>query len=135
MKLTLDSIAHINLFENLTGAKVKDCFQDEGKLVFLVEEGNIKRALGHNNSNINKISRILKKEIKIISFSTDVCKFVANLIYPNKADEIKLDGKIVFITVADTVIKGRIFGRGRENLKKIETTVKNYFDVKEIKVV
>lgn len=135
MKLTLDSITHINLFENLTGAKVKDCFQDEGKLVFLVEEGNIKRALGPNNSNINKISRILKKEIKIISFSTDVCKFVANLIYPNKADGIIFEDKIITINISDTVIKGRIFGRSRENLKKIESIVKNYFDVKEIKVV
>ena len=43
MKLTLDSINNINLFENLTGARVKDCFDDEGKIVFLVEEGSKKK--------------------------------------------------------------------------------------------
>src|SRR3989344_1459285 len=111
MKLTLDSINNINVFENLTRAKVKDCISEDGKLIFLVEEGNVKRALGNNNSNINRLSKILKKEIKIIAFSNDVCKFVSNLIYPNRADEIKLDDKIVTITVIDAVVRGRIFGR------------------------
>ncbi len=135
MKLTLDSINNINLFENVTGAKVKDCILDEGKLIFLIEEGNVKRALGENNSNIHKISKILKKDIKIIAFSNDVCKFVSNLIYPNKPNSIVLDGKIVTIAVEDTVVKGRIFGRSRENLKKINSLVKNYFDIEEIKIV
>jgi N utilization substance protein A len=135
MKLTLDSINNINLFENITGAKVRDCFQEENRLVFLVEEGNIQRALGKNNSNLAKVGRMLKKEIKVIAFSDDVCKFVANLIYPNKADSISLENKIIIIKVEDVIIKGRIFGRSRENLKKITALVKNYFDIQEIKVV
>ena len=135
MKLTLDSINNINIFENLTGAKVKDCFSENGKLVFLVEEGNVKLAIGKNGSNVKRVSKVLKKDIKIIAFSAEVCKFVSNLIYPNKADEINLEGKIVTITVSDNVIKGRIFGRSRENLKRINSVVKNYFDVEDVKVV
>src|SRR3989344_693666 len=134
MKLTIESINNINLFESLTGAKVKDCIQEEGKLIFLIEEGNVKRALGNGNSNIDRVSRILKKNIAIIAFSNDVCKFVSNLIYPNKADEIKVDGKVVVISVSDSVVKRRIFGRSRENLKRINELVKNYFkDVEEVK--
>lgn len=135
MKLTQDTINNINLFENLTMAKVKDCWQEDGRLIFLVEEGYVKIALGKNNSNVYRISKILKKEIKIIAFSDDVCKFVANLIYPNKADEIKLEENNVLIVAADNVIKGRIFGRSRENLKKINSIVKNYFKINEVKVV
>lgn len=135
MKLTLDSINNINLFENLTGAKVKDCIQEDGKLLFLIEEGNVKRALGKDNSNIQRVSKILKKEIKIVAFSNDVCKFISNLIYPNKADEIKLEEKVVTVVVTDSAVKGRIFGRSRENLKKINSLVKNYFDVEEVRVV
>ena len=135
MKLTLDSIKNINLFESLTGAKVKDCIQEDKTLIFLVEEGNVKRALGKDNSNINRVSRMLKKDIKIIAFSNDVCKFVANLIYPNKADEIKLEDKIVNIIASDSFVKGRIFGRSRENLKRINSLVRNYFDIEEVRVV
>ena len=93
MKLTTESIGYINLFESLTGAKLKDCFFDSDVLVFLVEEGNVKRAIGKDNSNIKKISHILKKRFKILAFSDDVCKFAANLIYPIKADEISLEDK------------------------------------------
>ena len=135
MKLTLESINNINLFENLTEAKVKDCISEGNTLIFLVEEGNVKMALGKDNSNIFRLSKILKKDIKIISFSNDVCKFIGNLIYPNKPDEIKLEGKIVTIAVQDVTIKGRIFGRSRENLKRINSIVKNYFDVQEVRVV
>ena len=134
MKLTLDSINNINLFEKLTRAKVRDCFTDNGRLVFLVEEGNVKKALGKDNSNLRKVGSVFKKEIKIIGFSEDVCKFVNNLIYPNKADSLTLDGKIVTIKVEDTVVKGRIFGRGRENLRKINEIVKKYFDVEVVVV-
>ena len=133
MKLTLDSINRINLFESITKAKVKDCISDNDSLIFLVEEGNIKQALGKDNSNIFKLKRMLKKNVKIIGFSNDVCKFVGNLIYPNKA-EIKLDGKVVVIFSEDSVVKGRIFGRSKENLKKINSLVKNYFDIEEVKV-
>ncbi|HLC58644.1 MAG TPA: NusA-like transcription termination signal-binding factor [Candidatus Nanoarchaeia archaeon] len=134
MKLTLDSINNINLFENLTGARVKDCFDDEGKIVFLVEEGSIKKAIGKEGSNIKRVSNIMKKDIKVVGFSDDVCKFVRNLIYPNKADDIKLEDKTVKIMVEDMNIKGRIFGRSKENLKKINSIVKKYFDV-EVQVV
>ena len=135
MKLTLDSINNINVFERLSGAKVKDCIKEEGRLIFLVEEGQVKRALGNNNFNLERVGKVMKKKIKIVAFNSDVCKFVRNLIYPNKADDIKLDDKVVVVSVSDSIVKGRIFGRSRENLKKINDLVRNYFDVKEVRVV
>ncbi len=131
MKLTTESIGYINLFETITGAKVRDCFYDKGVLIFLVEEGNVKMALGKNNSNMTRISRILKKNVDVVAFSNDVRKFVSNLIYPTKAD-ISLDGRNIKIKTTDTFSKGKIFGRGRENLKRIKSIVKNYFDIDEI---
>ncbi len=135
MKLTTESIGYINIFESITGAKLKDCLTDEGVLIFLVEEGNVKKAIGKNNSNVAKISRILKKEIKIVAFSSDVCRFAANLIYPVKADEIFLEENTLKIRVSDSFLRGKIFGRGRENLKKINKIIKNYFDISDTVVV
>jgi len=129
MKLTIESINNINLFESLTGAKVKDCIIEENKLIFLVEEGNIKQALGKENSNMFRLKKLLKKDIQIIGYSEDVTKFVRNLIYPNRADDIKVENNKVIITVNDTAVKGRIFGRGRENLNKINDMVKKYFNI------
>jgi transcription termination/antitermination protein NusA len=136
MKLNIETIGHINLFEKLTGARVKDSWTENEFLVFLVEEGNIGRALGKDNTNLRKAESVFKKRIRIIGFSDDACKFVSNLIYPNKADDIKEDGNNILIYAQDAKLKGRIFGRDRENLKKVSEIVKRYFSsVSEIKIV
>jgi len=133
MRLNLQSIQQINLFENVTGAKVKDCINDE-ELIFIIEEGNIKRALGKDNANIKKLESLLKKNIKLIAYSRDVIKFVINLIYPIKPDNIDLKDDVIYITINDAKLKGRVYGRGRERLKKLELIIKKYFNIKEIKI-
>jgi len=133
MRLNLQSIQQINLFENITGAKVKDCINDE-ELIFIIEEGNIKRALGKDNANIKRLESLLKKNIKLIAYSKDVLKFVANLIYPIKPDNIDIKDGVIYITINDTKLKGKVYGRGRERLKKIELIIKKYFNIKEIRI-
>ena len=133
MRLNLQSIQQINLFENVTGAKVKDCINDE-ELIFIIEEGNIKRALGKDNANIKKLESLLKKNIKLIAYSRDVIKFVTNLIYPIKPDNIDLKDDVIYITINDAKLKGRVYGRGRERLKKLELIIKKYFNIKEIRI-
>lgn len=136
MKLTLETIQQINLFEKLTGAHVKDSWQENEFLVFLVEEGNVRRALGNDNSSLRRAESMFKKKIRIISFSDDVTKFVSNLIYPNKPDDIKQEGNDVLIYAKDAKLKGRIFGRDRENLKRLNDTVKRYFSsINEVKII
>ena len=132
MKLDLKEIQQINLFENITGSKVKNCYLEEDKMVFIVEENNVKRALGVNNSNIKKLQNLFKKKIKIIGFSSDLVKFINNLLYPIKPENIENKDDIVYITAKDNFIKGKIYGRGKENLKKIKETVSKYFKIKDI---
>lgn len=130
MKLTIESIEQINLFENVTGAKVKDCIPKNGSLIFVVEEGSIQKAV----RGLRKIESMLKKQVRIIGYSEDLNKFILNLIYPEKPDNIRLDGKIVYIESQDTKVKGRIFGRSRERLIWVNELVKKYFDIEEVRV-
>ena len=41
-----DTLRYIQLFEERTGARVKDCLEAEDKLVFLVYPGEIHKAVG-----------------------------------------------------------------------------------------
>ena len=136
MKLTIETINNMNVFENITGAKVKDCVNEGSRLLFIVEEASLGKAIGKQGSNIRRVSSIMKKEIQVVAYSDDATKFVYNLIYPNKIDDIKLEEGVLNITTKDNITKGKIFGRGRENLKRIEEIVKRYFkDVKEIRII
>jgi len=135
MKLTQDTIARINLFEKITSAGVKDCLEEEEGLTFVIQEGNVKKALGQDNSNIRRLEGIFKRKIKIIAFSNDPVKFINNLLYPVKADTIELKDESIVITAKDSVIKGKIFGRSKTNLEKIKKLVKKYFNIDEVKVI
>ena len=135
MKLNLETIQTINLFESMTGANIKDCIKKEDKLMFIVEEGHIKRALGRDNSNLKRMEEILKKKIILIAFSKNVVKFINNLLYPLKVDNIQKEGNIIEIYVQDNRINGKIYGRSRENIKWIIDLVKKYYDdIEDIKI-
>ena len=128
MKLDSLSIQSINLFENITGAKVKDCFEDRGELTFVVEEGNIKKAV----INLAKVERLMKRKLRILGFSADPVKFINNLIYPLKVENIRKEENKVIIESSDSIIKGKIFGREKENLHRIEGLMKKYFNIDEV---
>ena len=127
MKLSHDTIQYITHFENLTHAKVKDCFAHEGSLVFVVEQGNVQRALGKEGCNITRASRLFGKSVKIIGFHEDPVKFIKNLLYPIHVDAVRVDGSTAFIHVTDQRLKGKVFGRDRQNLVWIGSLASKYF--------
>jgi len=131
----LDMIKLINLFENVTRARVKDAFYLKEVLTFVVFEGDMFKALGKNLVNLHKIENMLQKKVKIVEFNNDIIKFITNLLYPYKVREIKQEAKIVTIMDDDTKTKGLIIGAKAQNLRAYEGIVKKYFDIEEIKVV
>lgn len=128
MKLDSKTMGYIKVFENYTGASVKDCFISNGVLVFIVNAGNIGRAIGKKGANVRELSGKYKKPIKIFEFSDDVEQFVKNLVYPLKVDVESRDNKIV-ILCEDNKMKGFICGRDKSKLKEMEDIVKRYYDV------
>ena len=124
----------ITLFESMTGAKVKDCISDE-KLIFIMEENEMGRAIGRNGANIKKMEDVLKKKIKLAEFSNDVLQFVKNMIYPIEALDIRQEEGAITIHGKDTNSKAMLIGRERKNINHLSSIVKRYFDIKEIKVV
>ena len=55
----------MSLFETLTQAKLKDCIFDE-RIIFIVEENQIGKAIGKNGVNVRKIESALNKKVKIV---------------------------------------------------------------------
>jgi NusA-like KH domain protein len=131
----IDMIKLINLFENVTHARVKDAFYMKDILTFIVFEGDMFKALGKNLTNLHKMEDMLQKRLKIVEFNSELTRFLANLLYPYKVREIVQDDKIVTIMDDDTKTKGLIIGSKAQNLRQYESIAKKYFDIEEIKVV
>ena len=123
----------MTLFESMTGAKVKDCIANE-KLIFVMEENEMGKAIGKNGANIKKMENMLKKKIKLIEFSSDVLQFVKNVIYPIEVSGIIQEDNIIKIHGKDTSTKAMLIGRERQNINHLSDIVQRYFNIKEIKV-
>ncbi|OYT42520.1 MAG: transcription elongation factor NusA [Candidatus Aenigmarchaeota archaeon ex4484_224] len=130
-----ETIRLITLFENLSGATVKDCIIDnENNLVyFVVGENQAKFVIGKNGFKIKNIERILKKRIRIFEFSDDVQKFVKNLI--PKALEIKIvenQNEKVIIVKVDKTERPSIIGRNGRNLKILRKLLERNHKIKNL---
>jgi len=136
IKYDLQLMKLMPVFENKTGAKVKDCFYDDFEtLWFIVNKGEIGKAVGKKGANIRRMEQVLKRKFRVFEFSDKLETFIANLIYPLKIDEITMEGQIVTMKGPDTKTKGLLIGRNAQNLRNYESIIKRYFPIEELKVV
>lgn len=124
----------MSLFESLTNAKLKDCISGE-KYTFIVEEGQIGKAVGKRGVNVKRLEDTLKKKVRIVEFSSDKMQFIINLIYPIKPKDMKEENGIIYISGGDTRTKGLLIGRESRNLNNLKALIGRYFGTSDIKVV
>ena len=126
--ITLDNeaIRLITLFENLTGASVKDCLIEGNVVYFLIEEGMVGMAIGRNGRNVKNAERIIGKQVKLFEFSKDLRTFVRNLI--PQAQDIKINGERVEVRV-DKIHRPIVIGREKKNLEVFRKILKRNFGV------
>ncbi|MBT6995792.1 NusA-like transcription termination signal-binding factor [Candidatus Woesearchaeota archaeon] len=135
MKINLELIQYINYFERTTKSKVKDCFFEGEKLIFLVQPGQARIAIGKQGINVKKFTEKTGKKIKIIEFNEDPLIFVKSLISPVRADNIEQEEETIIITVQSTKDKGLLIGRNAKNLENLKKHVQKYFvHIKDIKI-
>jgi N utilization substance protein A len=126
----------MSLFEKLTGAELKDCIILREKIIFLVEEGQIGKALGKNKKNIVRLEGAVNKRFKVVEFSSDLLQFIKNMIAPLRIVEIKEEDNVVIIVGPDEKTKGLMIGARAQNLREYEKAIQKYYpNLKEIKVV
>jgi len=128
MKLDLQLIGYINAFENITKARVKDCFFAKNNiLIFIVQPGELGKAIGKNGSNIKKLAIKLKHKIRVLGFDNDPVVFVKNILYPLNGYQINFKNNKIVINTENKILKGKIYGRDRNNFKQVNEIFKKYF--------
>lgn len=130
-----EMLSLMSLFEKVTHAELKDCFYFKDKVVFLVDEGQIGRALGKDKINVTKLEKLMNKRFKITEYSSELLQFIKNIMAPLRIVEIKEEEGIVTIHGPDEKTRGLMIGSKAQNLREYEKIVQKYFpDLKEIKV-
>ena len=132
-----ETLGYTRLFEERTGARVKDCLEAEDKLVFLVYPGEIHKAVGPGGALVDRLKGLLKKEIQVIEYSDDPEKLALNVFYaftPQKVEfQPKGKGRHVTVTV-DPAWKARAIGKSGKNLKIARAILMRHSDIVSVSV-
>ena len=139
IKLTVEEMKYIALLQDLTGAIARDCIIDNenNRIIFIVRPGDAGKAIGRRGVNINKLRRLLGKEIEVIEYADDLETMVKNIFAPARVLGVRLvqrnGRKILYVTV-DPNDKGRAIGKGGRKVSIARIVLKRYFDIDEVRI-
>ena len=137
VKLSTEGIRYIALFENLTGARTKDCYEDveNNRLIFVVKNGDMGLAIGKGGDRINRVKKAIGKHIEIIEHSEDPVEFVKNAFHPivikNANIVVKDDKRIAYVEV-NTKEKGLAIGRDGKNIEKVKKLSLRHHNIEDV---
>lgn len=124
MKLNNQTIGYINLVEKITKAKVKDCFLNE-EVIFIIEEGDMGKAIGKKGENVRKLRSLMKKKIRLVEFNRDGERFIKNLISPINGNVYKEDNEI--LVEVEKRDKAMLIGRDRSRINRLKSIFNHYY--------
>lgn len=135
IEFTTETIRLLTLFENMTNVPVRDCFIDKDVIFYIVEEGKIGLAIGKNGNCIRNVERVVRKRVKVFEYSTDLVKFIKNIIPQSKEVRIINDGDFVTVEVkVNRGDRGFVIGRGGEKIKIYKEILRRIHNISDIQV-
>ncbi|MFY9717861.1 MAG: NusA-like transcription termination signal-binding factor [Thermoplasmata archaeon] len=138
-EITFDTVTvgYIRLFEERTGARVKDCFEAEDRLVYLVYPGEIPKAVGPGGVLVDRLKGMMKKEIQVIEYADEPEALVRNIFYWYSPKTVELvpkgRGRHATVTV-DPAWKARAIGKAGKNLKVARAVLVRHTDIHSVSV-
>src|SRR5438552_6046264 len=130
-------IRDVALFQDFTQSAVVDCVDAGDKLIFVVKEGDIGKAIGKKGENIAKLKRLMNKDIHVVEYSEQPDKFVANVFrnFDVKSVQIEQRGDVVHATVTvESTKKGRAIGKDGRNLRVSRDLIARHHPIQSVSV-
>jgi N utilization substance protein A len=140
IKFTSNEMRYIALFESITTASAKDCIVDEeqGRVIFIINEGQIGVAIGRGGRNIRTLERMTGKKHEIIEYSDDPVKFIKNALKPAFVKEVRVterpDGKKMAVVAINPRDKGVAIGKNGKNAERLRFLAKRYFQIQNVSI-
>lgn len=140
IRFTSTEMRYIALFESITGANVKDCVihEEQGRIIFLVKEGEIGMAIGKGGKNIHVLERMTGKKHEIIEYSENPTQFIKNALKPANVKEVRItekpDGKTIAVVAVNPRDKGVAIGKNGRNAERLRFLAKRYFQIQNVSI-
>ncbi len=138
--LNEEDLSLIAKFERITGASSRDCVIDEKneRIIFVVNPGEMGKAIGKKGSSIKKASDMIGKRIEVVEYSKDPVQFIRNCFLPAQVasiDFIETDSvQSVNIGVRDED-KGLAIGKEGKNIFKVKKLASRQHNIEDVQIV
>ena len=139
IRLTADEMRYMALLQDLTGAVARDCIVDNenNRIIFVVRPGDAGKAIGRRGANINRLRRILNKDIEVVEYAEDLETMVKNIFSPARVLSVRVaqrNGKKILYVTVNPEDKAKAIGRGGRKVSMARIILKRYFDIDDIKI-
>ncbi|MBY9017529.1 MAG: NusA-like transcription termination signal-binding factor [Candidatus Lokiarchaeota archaeon] len=146
IKFDRKSMELISLFNNLSGAIIKDCLTFESPenyseiIIFLVKKEDVGKAIGKAGEHVKDLMNKLQKKIDVIPYSDNIEQFIQFILNTSKNSitvqqieikENKNEKKTVIISV-NPQDRGKAIGKEGSMIRKIKLLVTRHFKVDNV---
>ena len=137
IKLSMEEMRLIALFENITGATANDCIIDSDRVIFIAKAGEMGLAIGKGGKNINALRKMTGKPIEVVEFADTIEGLVKSCLAPAKVKEVRIterpDRKIVVVEV-EPKDKALAIGKNGRTIDKTRMLAKRYYQVDQVQI-
>ncbi len=138
-----EQLRYIKLFQDMLGVSPRDVVEDrdENRLIFVVEKGDLGRAVGRGGRKLKAMKRFLKGDldydIEVVEFDDTPEGFIANLLSPARVQKVKIVNQSDGITAIAYVLdedKSLAIGRNGRRIKRARLLAKRWYDIDNVKI-
>ena len=141
IKLTSEELGLMSMFQNISGATVRDCIIDSKmeRVIFIVGQGEMGLAIGKGGATIKNVQNTIGKQVELVEWSEDPKQFIMNSLNPQYISEIRIsekaDGTKSATVVVDQRRKGALLGKEGRNAEKARLLARRHFSIETIHIV
>lgn len=138
VKLSMDDMAMIARFEQITGAAAVDVIRDdEGeRIIVVVRAKQLGKAIGRGGVNVKAASDVFGRAVDVVEMAETAEEFVKSALAPARVEAVKIiehrDGNKVASVTVKNEDRGIAIGRDGRNVARARILVKRHFDLDNV---